>query len=61
MIPHYHWQTTRHDKYEAVRLLKKEINLQPEMKHRLILRAIKTEENPEIKTFIRFCNKKGML
>ncbi|MEM6526054.1 MAG: hypothetical protein AAF693_19820 [Bacteroidota bacterium] len=49
------------EKYDAIRDLKREIILNPEMKHRIILKAIKTEENPEIRKLIRWYNKKSLL
>ncbi|MEM9858246.1 MAG: hypothetical protein AAF843_12855 [Bacteroidota bacterium] len=59
--PLFDWQTTEKQKRAAIHILKHEIMLNPKMKHRLILRAIKTEGNPEIRKLIRWYNKKGLL
>ncbi len=54
-------QITEREKQMAIQALKKDILLNPKMKHRLILRAIKTEDNPEVRKLIRKYNKERLL
>ena len=54
-------QTTEEEKQEVIFALKREIILNSKMKHRLILKAIKTEKNAELRKLIRWYNKKGLL
>ncbi len=51
---------TTHEHTEILRSLQQEIILHPEMKYRIILRAIKTEKNAELRRLIRWYNKKGL-
>ncbi len=55
------YKASKPEKSEVIKALKKDILLNPKMKHRLILRAIKTEANPEVQKLIRWYNKKGLL
>lgn len=57
---HIESQTTEKEKQEVICALKREIILNPKMKHRIILRAIKTEKNAELGRLIRWYNKKGL-
>lgn len=54
-------RTTEEEKQEVICALRREIILNPKMKHRLILKAIKTEKNAELRKLIRWYNKKGWL
>ncbi|MEM6526146.1 MAG: hypothetical protein AAF693_20285 [Bacteroidota bacterium] len=49
------------EKYDAIRDLKCEIILNPEMKHRIILKAIKNAKTKELARLIRNYNKKDLL
>ncbi|MEM7106749.1 MAG: hypothetical protein AAF519_00890 [Bacteroidota bacterium] len=51
--------TTEH--IEILKSLQKEIILNPKMKHRIILKAIKTAKTKELSRLIRSYNKKNAL
>lgn len=48
-------------KKEILRKLEREIILNPEMRHRIILKAIKTAKTSELGRLIRSYNKKNLL
>ena len=59
--PHFSWHITEHQKSGVIKSLREDILLNPQMRHRLILRAIETEKDPEVRKLIRWYNKRGLI
>ncbi|MEM9859065.1 MAG: hypothetical protein AAF843_17025 [Bacteroidota bacterium] len=61
MMQDLRYSVRKQEKNEVIKSLKEDILLNPKMKHRLILKAIKTEGDPEVQKLIRWYNKRGLL